>query len=132
MPKPVPPNLPNAHRAPATPAAPKTISPQQILASLDFEVPAVEVPAGYGLAMALLVAFLILITLAYAALVAFLAWLFIWHIYQTIVSLPHGPYFIFHLPMALLGGLLLLFLVKPLFLRRKSGESGLITLTPED
>jgi Zn-dependent protease with chaperone function len=132
MSKPQPPGLPKRQPANAA-AAPKAKPlPKDILAALDVEVPPVEAPAGYGVAMGLLVAFLVLITLAYAALVAFLAWLLVWHVYQTIISLPHGPYFLFHLPMALLGGLLLLFLVKPVFFRRRSGESGLLTLTAND
>ena len=116
----------------ATPAKPASADPHRLLAHLDISVPPVQVPAGYGVAMAALVAFLALITVAYVALVAFLAWLFVWHLFQTFVSFQHGPYFLFHIPMALLGGLLLLFLVKPVFFRQHRGHDGVVTLRQRD
>ena len=119
-------------RAGAQGAKPANPEAQKILSHLDITVPPVEVPAGYGLAMAGLVAFLALITVAYVALVAFLGWLFVWHAFQTVVSFQHGPYFLFHIPMALLGGLLLLFLVKPVFFRRKPAHDGVLVLRERD
>src|SRR4051812_19612321 len=110
------PGKPPARRS-ATASGPAKAGPfphqKNILAALDIEVPQAEVPAGYGFAMAGLAAFLILITTAYLALIAFLGYLLVWHVWQTIASLGHGPFFLFHVPMALLGGLLLLFLIKP-------------------
>lgn len=103
-----------------------------LLAALDVSVPPCEVPAGYGLAMGSLAVALVLIPFAYVALVAFLAWLLIWHVFQAIVSLQYGPYFIFHIPMALLGGLLLLFLIKPVFFRQRESQDGVLTLKPDD
>src|SRR6184192_1227512 len=79
-----------------------------------------------------LLAFLVLIPLAYLALLAFLGWLFVWHVYQAFASLSAGPYFLFHLPMALLGGLLTLFLIKPVFFRRHSDDDAVLTLTREE
>jgi Zn-dependent protease with chaperone function len=105
---------------------------EAMLAALNVEVPATPLPPGYGLAMGALVAFLILIPLAYLALLAFLAWLFVWHVYQALASLSAGPYFVFHLPMALLGGLLTLFLIKPVFFRRHADDDAVLTLTREE
>src|SRR4051812_42957130 len=123
---------PSSAAALVTPAANAVARRDTILRALDIEVPPVEVPPGYGVAMAGLVAFLVLLSVAYLALVAFLGWLLVWHVLQTFVSVPHGPYFLFHLPMALLGGLLLLFLVKPVFFRRKPSQEGVIQLTKEE
>jgi len=120
----------SARRAPV--AKSTAHRPESILAALDIQVPLTPPPAGYGWALAGLAAFLIVITAAYISLVTFLGWLTVWHVWQTIVSLKHGPYFIFHLPMALLGFLLFLFLIKPVFFRRKSGNEGILTLRAED
>jgi Zn-dependent protease with chaperone function len=105
---------------------------QDILASLDLQLPRTDPPPGYGVAMGLLVAFLVLTTLAYLGLVAFLVWFLVWHVCQAYITLSRGPYFLFHLPMALLGGLILLFLIKPVFFRQKSGASSVLTLRPAD
>jgi Zn-dependent protease with chaperone function len=105
---------------------------ETILKAMDFTVPECEVPTGYGVALAGLVAFLIVFGAAYLALVGFLGWLLVWHVFQAAASLRSGPYLLFHLPMALLGGLLLLFLIKPVFSRRKSDSDAIVVLTPED
>jgi len=105
---------------------------QALLDALDVQVPVSEVPAAYGFAMSALTAFLVLIPLFYVALIAFLAWLLVWHVFQAFVSLQYGPYFFFHIPMALLGGLLLLFLIKPVFFRRKETDDSVKTLTAAD
>ncbi|MEZ0268421.1 MAG: M48 family metallopeptidase [Phycisphaerae bacterium] len=124
---------PTVRRAPAAAAA-KATRPtgQAILSTLDIQVPHTPPPAGYGWALAGVATFLVVISAVYLALLAFLGWLLAWHVFQTFVSLRHGPYFIFHLPMALLAGTLLLFLVKPVFFRRKPGKDGVIALQPED
>jgi Zn-dependent protease with chaperone function len=105
---------------------------EKILGALDVEVPQIEAPAGYGVALAGLVAFLVVIGLAYLALLAFLGWLLVWHVFQALASFSHGPYFIFHIPMALLGGLLLLFLIKPVFFRRRGEAEAVITLGEDE
>ena len=51
--------------------------PDAILAALEVEVPACEVPPAYGLAMGALAVALVLIPLAYVALIAFLGWLLV-------------------------------------------------------
>src|SRR5438067_2129761 len=134
MPK--PPSSTIRPAAAAAHAATRAVDParqrEAMLAALEVEVPATPLPPGYGLAMGALVAFLVLIPLAYLALLAFLAWLFVWHVYQAIASLSAGPYFLFHLPMALLGGLLTLFLIKPVFFRRHSDDDAVLTLTREE
>lgn len=99
---------------------------EQAIAALAVEVPAVVAPPGYRVAMGLLVAWLVVISLVYAAVVAFFAYLFGWHVYQTF-----NEFALFHLPMAVVGGLLLLFLVKPLFLRAKGNETDVVALTAE-
>lgn len=105
--------------------------PDAILAALDVQVPPCEVPPAYGFAMGALAVALVLIPLAYLALVAFLGWLLIWHVYQAIVSFQYGPYFLFHIPMALLGGLLLVFLIKPVFMRKRDDGDAVIKLNPD-
>ncbi len=107
-------------------------NPEAILGALNVRVPEVEAPTGYGWAMGGLACFLIVIGAAYFAMVAFLGWLMVWHLFQTFVSLRYGPYFLFHLPMALLGGMLMLFLIKPVFFRRKAEDSAIVTLRPAD
>src|SRR4051812_33422325 len=121
MSNPIPPTAPTPRRA----AASTTPSPipfkhrRAVLTALDIDVPRADPPAGYATRLAMIAAFLVCIGACYLALVAFLAWLFCWHVYQGFASLGEGPYFLFHFPMALLGGLLVCFLVKPLFLRNK-------------
>src|SRR3954465_14212554 len=113
---PPPPPPPPLKQPPPLPPPPRPAT----LPALDVEVPRADPPAGYATGLAMLAAFLVLIGLLYVALVAFLAWLFSWHVYQGLASLGQGPYFIFHFPMAVLGGLLVCFLVKPVFFRDKS------------
>src|SRR6185437_9342106 len=96
-----------------------SISAEQLLASLDVEVPPAAIPRGYRLAVACLAIGLTLIPLLYLAILAFFAYLVIWHATQTFATLGDGPFFVFHVPMAIFGGLLLLFLIKPVFFRRK-------------
>ncbi len=105
---------------------------KEILKALDIQVPQVKAPAAYGVALGLLVACLLLIASAFAALLAFLAWLIVWHLRSAVVSFQQGPYFIFHVPMALLGVLLLVFLLKPLYFRSKAKESHILKLTATD
>lgn len=133
MSTPTPPSRPAPRRAPGASApAPSPFKHRRaILSALDIEVPRSDPPAGYATGLALLAAFLILIGLSYLALLAFLAWLFGWHIYQGLTSLGQGPYFLFHFPMALLGGLLVCFLVKPVFFRDKRDADDFVALTPE-
>src|SRR5215216_2088668 len=58
-----------------------------ILSSLDVTIPPNQTPTGYGLALAALVAYLLVIGAIYVALVSFLAWLLVWHVYQAFASL---------------------------------------------
>jgi Zn-dependent protease with chaperone function len=104
----------------------------QILRAVEIDVPKFTPPVSYGLATSALALCLVLLPLAYLALVAFLGWLLVWHVFQTFASFEYGPYFIFHVPMALLGGLLLVFLIKPVFFRRRMRDEGLLTLERSD
>src|SRR5215217_1960511 len=123
------PHVPGRRSAPA--AAPKTRADHRhVLAALDVSVPQVKPPAAYGLFMGVLAVCLVLLPVLYLALVAFLGWLIVWHLFQAYSSFSQGPYFVFHLPMAFLGGLLLLFLVKPVFFRRGGGDDGVVPLDP--
>jgi Zn-dependent protease with chaperone function len=124
----MPPPLPSALKASPGSAAPKSARADQILAALDFDFPQTEERAGYAGAMWLLATGLTLIPLVYFGLLAFLAYLVLWHGYETLATLSEGPYFLFHAPMALLGGLLLVFLIKPVFFRKKSKDSALLAL----
>lgn len=112
--------------------AKKTVNRDQILRSVEINVPVVEAPAAYGWAMTALAAFLVLIPLFYLTVLLFLGWLCYFHIGQTFATFKHGPYFIFHLPMAILGGTLLVFLVKPVFFRSRRSDAGVITLNRTD
>jgi Zn-dependent protease with chaperone function len=104
---------------------------QKILTAVEIDVQKTKVPAAYGLAMGALATCLVLLPLAYVALLAFLGWLLIWHSFQTFASFEYGPYFVFHVPMACLAALLLLFLVKPIFFRLRMKDDGVMTLTRE-
>ena len=117
---------------PLPPADGDRPSDEQLLASLDVSLPQVKPPVAYGLAMGLLSAWLTLIPLAYLALLAFMSWLVVWHSLQAIATLSEGPFFVFHVPMAFLGGLLLLFLIKPVFFRRKAKDAPILTLREQD
>lgn len=105
-------------------------SSQRDVATLlaDRPLKAPPVSTAYALAMALVAVWFTFIPLLYLALLAFLAYLAIWHVRQTIITFDDGPFFVFHAPMAFLGGLLLLFLIKPVFFRRKPGETAALTL----
>jgi hypothetical protein len=106
-------------------------SDAQILAAADFSVPRIRPPSGYVAALGVLATALVFVPLIYLALVAFLTWIFLWHAGQTFASLSLGPFFIFHVPMAILGGVLIVFLVKPVFFRGKATEEGVVALTRE-
>jgi Zn-dependent protease with chaperone function len=124
--------LPHVPGRLAAPSTSPTARPdhRQVLAALDVSVPQVKPPAAYGLFMGVLAVCLVLLPVLYLALVAFLGWLVVWHLFQAYSSFSQGPYFVFHLPMAFLGGLLLLFLVKPVFFRARGGDDGVLPLDP--
>lgn len=107
-------------------------SKADLLAALDFTLPRGAASQGYGVGMGLLAVGLACIPAAFLAVLAFMAYLVLWHAYQGVVTLSEGPYFIFHLPMALLGGLLLVFLLKPIFFRRRAKDEGVFTLREAD
>jgi Zn-dependent protease with chaperone function len=119
------------HVAVSSASIPDAKKSAQILAALNVTLPQAKVASGYGVAMGALALFLVLLPLAYVTLAGFLAWLLVWHVFQTFASLQYGPYFVFHVPMALLSGLLLLFLAKPIFFRLKDKEQDVIALQPE-
>ena len=111
-------------------AGAKATSPANaVLAGLTFTVPKARPPAGYGLLLSLLAGCLVLMPVAYAGLVGFLTFLAVWHGYEAVASFSAGPFFVFHLPMAAAAGLLVTFLVKPVFLRAKGKPIGVVTLT---
>ncbi|HVW36955.1 MAG TPA: M48 family metallopeptidase, partial [Pirellulales bacterium] len=89
-------------------------------------------PAGYGWALAWMGAALVIVPLVFLAVMALFAWMSVWHLYQTVEWLGEGPYFAFHLPMALIGTVLLLMLIKPLFFRRKGDEDPVVELIEAD
>jgi Zn-dependent protease with chaperone function len=105
---------------------------QRVLPAFDFTVPRRAIPPGYGVAMGLLAGCLTLIPLIYLALLAFLLYLVAWHTYQSLATLSQGPYFAFHVPMALLGGSLLLFLVKPVFFRKRPDKIDVVSISQTD
>src|SRR5688572_6891859 len=125
--------LPHVPGRLTAPSASPTALPdhRHVLAALDVSVPTVKPPAAYGLFMGVLAVCLVLLPVLYLGLVAFLGWLVVWHLFQAYGSFSQGPYFVFHLPMAFLGGLLLLFLVKPVFFRRRGGDDGVLPLDPK-
>src|SRR5688572_21255127 len=134
-PAPAPPRsgpAPAPQRAAVAPPAPPKDHSKQILAALEASIPKVDAPTGYRVAMGALALCLVLLPVLYLALLGFLSWLVVWHVFQTFVSIQHGPFFVFHLPMSLLAGLLLLFLIKPVFFRDKTKDESIITLRRED
>ncbi len=86
-------------------------------------------PAGYGNALAFVVAALVIVPILFLGVVGLFTWMSVWHLYESVAWLQEGPYFIFHLPMALIGLMLLVMLVKPLFFQRKNKDEGVIALT---
>jgi len=125
--------VPMAKAAPdPTPQISAAAAFQEILHSLDVAVPPVKTPTSYSVALGILGAFLVLMAAAFVALLVFLLWLCVWHLRSAVVSLDQGPYFIFHLPMALLGVGLLAFLLKPLYFRRRTRNTQILTLRRSD
>jgi len=116
--------------SPTAAAAAELPRSHQILSAMNIAVPQIEPPAGYAWIMSAVAAFLVLIPLAYLALLLFLVWLLFWHVCQTFSTLSDGPYFLFHAPMAFLAGLLLIFLIKPVFFRSREDSEQVITLDP--
>ncbi len=111
---------------------PASADPRQLLDSLNFTLPELTVPPGYGFFLGCLATLLMLMPVFYVALIVFLGWLVVWHAYQALASLQQGPFFIFHGPMALLGLLLFLFLVKPVFFRCRPDKDRIVTLNPAE
>lgn len=109
-----------------------SISGEKLLASLDVKVPPTAIPRGYRMAVACLAIGLTLIPLLYIAILAFFAYLVIWHATETFTTLADGPFFIFHLPMAIFGALLLLFLIKPVFFRKRPPALEVISLKEKE
>jgi Zn-dependent protease with chaperone function len=107
-------------------------SQKAMLDALGVSVPESKPPASYAVALGFLAAFVVLLPLIYGGLLAFLGWLAIWHFWQAFESLSYGPYFVFHLPMALLGALLVVFLIKPVFFRPRTTAGGVVTLQRSD
>jgi Zn-dependent protease with chaperone function len=91
-----------------------------------------ETELSYRVAIVFLAVGLIGVAALYGALLAFLLWLVVWHAVQTVATWPYGPYFVYHVPMAVLSALLLTFLVKPLFVRRRGKAMGVVELTREE
>ncbi len=120
-----------AARPVATPLDPAAVE-RQVLGGLDFAVPKAPLPGGYAGLMALLAGCLVLMPVAYVALVAFLGWVAAWHAYQAVATLGTGPYFLYHVPMAVAGGLMVFFLIKPVSFRSKEDLTGVITLAEAD
>src|SRR5947207_4532856 len=119
----------HAQAASAPPPTTSKSRAEQILAALrGTSVPGPQTSLGYRLAISLLAVTLLVISIAFGAMLLFLIWLVGWHVFQAVVTLSIGPYFIFHVPMALLGGLLLLFMFKPLFFRDKDLYSDVLIL----
>jgi Zn-dependent protease with chaperone function len=119
-----------ASKSAVVPAPPVSARRERILAAFDITIPANRVPTAYVALLGVLAVTLALLAAAFVGLLVFLGWLVVWHVASAAISLPQGPYFVFHLPMALLAGFLLLFLVKPLFFRGKGEEQKIVTLTP--
>src|SRR4051812_31320498 len=105
---------------------------QEILESVKgISLPVVRASLGYRIAILALAVLLVAISLMFAALIGFLLWLVVWHLYQTFATLKIGPYFVFHAPLAILGGLLLVLLLKPIFFRRRDDMSDVLVLRQE-
>ncbi len=102
------------------------------LKALDITIPSGQISTAYRTALVTLGAALVILTAAFAALLAFMGWLVVWHVLAAVESLAQGPYFIFHLPMALLGLLLLVFLLKPVFFRKKAADERAVRIAPAD
>jgi hypothetical protein len=113
-------------------AGPRADIPDRVIEALEITVPPSRISTAYRAALAMLGVALVMIAAAFAALLAFMAWLVVWHLLGAVVSLSQGPYFIFHIPMAMLGLLLLVLLLKPLFFRPKSTDDRAVRLVPAD
>ena len=103
----------------------------EIMRGLPAEVPLRATAGQYKRALVLLTAAMIVSYSAFALLVVFLLWLVVWHVYSVFVSWQYGPYFLFHGPMAIVGGVIVFFILKPFFLKGKAAEGAEIVLTRE-
>jgi Zn-dependent protease with chaperone function len=105
---------------------------EELLASLNFVLPPREAGKGYGWSVGLLAAGLVVSLVMFAVFLGFLGWLAAFHTVSAVTSLGKGPYFLFHGPMAVLAVVLLVFLLKPFFRRRKAWGDASIELKREN
>ncbi|HVS70016.1 MAG TPA: M48 family metalloprotease [Phycisphaerae bacterium] len=103
-----------------------------LLESLNFQLPARDPGKSYRWAVGFLAAGLVISVGLFVLLLGFLAWLAVFHTISAFASLGKGPYFLFHGPMALLAIVLLVFLLKPVFIRRRGELGASIELTREN
>ena len=93
---------------------PSTPLQERALRAIQVTIPIHPVSKAYVASIVVLAVILALATILFTLRVLFLAWLVIWHLLGAAISLMQGPYFIFHLPMAALG---LVMLFKPEWLK---------------
>jgi Zn-dependent protease with chaperone function len=105
---------------------------EALLESLRFVLPPREADKGYRWSVGVLAGGLGVSLLLFVMLLGFLLWLAVFHALSAVSSLGKGPYFLFHGPMALLAVVLLVFLLKPFFVKRQRGLEAKLELKREE
>lgn len=115
-------------------AAQMGASEDPLLAAFTGPVPEVRVGVVYRLGLAVVALTMVLLPLAYVALIGAAGYGVYWHIttHQAMISEGGGIWgFVFFLVPVIVGGVLVLFMIKPLFAPR-SPEMEPVVLTPEE
>lgn len=117
-------------------AASRATGGREILAAIHGQIEPVRTAPRYIAGMALVALVMVLLPLVYVALIAVVAWLLWQHATHSYVVFQHahgrnlkGAFFVYIGPLVI-GGIVLLFMVKPLFAPRRR-ETEPLTLDPE-
>lgn len=109
-----------------------TAQEQQILASFSGNISPVRVSFGYGLALMLVAVLMVLLPLIYLAIVGSVGWLWWWYAVHglDLFSGSHGRnagkgVLLMYLGPLVIGGILVLFMFKPIFARAPKGARPL-------
>jgi Zn-dependent protease with chaperone function len=120
---------------PRTPAPPTIDRRQQILSGFRGEVPRVRTSLLYRLGIVVTALFMILLPIVYLAIIGLACWGMWWHVTtnHVILTMVRGRAAIFafmlYLAPVIVGGTMILFMIKPLF-ARPAKESRRRSVTP--
>lgn len=110
-----------------------TAQEQQILASFSGRIKPVSISLGYGIALAWVAILMVLLPLIYVGITGGVAWGWWWYAVNGLALFSgghHGSYFVkgimlAYLGLLVIGGVLVIFMFKPLFARPPKGAKPL-------